>query len=107
MKTRSWLALALTGGVALAGAAGTASFASTPPTTPSSAAGSAPASAETVQLSLLDNSIKGGKNEASATWLEDEVIPAFEQDDDAVLDDLVSSVEYWRDALARRGVLAD
>jgi len=78
MKTRSWLALALTGGVALAGAAGTASFASTPPTTPSSAAGSAPASAETVQLSLLDNSIKGGKNEASATWLEDEVIPAFE-----------------------------
>ena len=78
MKTRSWLALALTGGVALAGAAGTASFASTPPTTPSSAAGSAPASAETVKLSLLDNSIKGGKNEASATWLEDEVIPAFE-----------------------------
>ena len=78
MKTRSWLALALTGGVALAGAAGTASFASTPPTTPSSVAGSAPASAETVQLSLLDNSIKGGKNEASATWLEDEVIPAFE-----------------------------
>ena len=78
MKTRSWLALALTGGVALAGAAGTASFASTPPTTPSSAAGSAPASAATVKLSLLDNSIKGGKNEASATWLEDEVIPAFE-----------------------------
>jgi multiple sugar transport system substrate-binding protein len=79
MKTRSWLALALSGGVALAGAAGTASFASTPPTTPSSAAGSAPASAATVKLSLLDNSIKGGKNEASATWLEDEVIPAFEE----------------------------
>jgi len=78
MKTRSWLALALTGGVALAGAAGTASFASTPPTTASSAGGSAPASAATVALSLLDNSIKGGKNEASATWLEDEVIPAFE-----------------------------
>ena len=31
-----------------------------------------------MKLSLLDNSIKGGKNEASATWLEDEVIPAFE-----------------------------
>ena len=72
MKTRSWLALALTGGVALAGAAGTASFASTP------LAGSAPASADTVKLSLLDNSIKGGKSEANATWLEDEVIPAFE-----------------------------
>lgn len=33
-----------------------------------------------------------------------EVIPAFEQDDDAVLDDLSASVDYWRDALARRGV---
>ena len=31
-----------------------------------------------MKLSLLDNSIKGGKSEASATWLEDEVIPAFE-----------------------------
>ncbi len=79
MKTRSWLTLAIIGGVSIAAAAGTASFASTPPTTPSSAAGSAPASAETVQLSLLDNSIKGGKSEANATWLEDEVIPAFEE----------------------------
>ncbi len=35
-----------------------------------------------------------------------EVIPAFEQDDDEVLKDLVVSVVYWREALARRGVLA-
>jgi D-erythrulose 1-phosphate 3-epimerase len=35
-----------------------------------------------------------------------EVIPAFEQDDDAVLDDLAASVGYWREALARRGVAA-
>jgi sugar phosphate isomerase/epimerase len=34
-----------------------------------------------------------------------EVIPAFEQDDDAVIDDLNASVDYWREALARRGVL--
>lgn len=35
-----------------------------------------------------------------------EVIPAFEQPDQAVVDDLVASVEYWREALDRRGVLA-
>ena len=34
-----------------------------------------------------------------------EVIPAFEQPDDDVLADLVASVEYWREALDRRGVL--
>jgi sugar phosphate isomerase/epimerase len=33
-----------------------------------------------------------------------EVIPPFEQDDGSVIDDLVASVDYWRDALARRGV---
>jgi D-erythrulose 1-phosphate 3-epimerase len=32
-----------------------------------------------------------------------EVIPSFEQDDDLVLADLVESVAYWRDALARHG----
>jgi sugar phosphate isomerase/epimerase len=36
-----------------------------------------------------------------------EVIPPFEQDDDAVLSDLAESVEYWREALSRHGVLAD
>lgn len=35
-----------------------------------------------------------------------EVIPAFEQPDGEVLDDLTASVDYWRDALDRRGVLA-
>ena len=30
-----------------------------------------------------------------------EVIPPFEQDDDQVLDDMVASARYWRDALAR------
>lgn len=34
-----------------------------------------------------------------------EVIPAFEQPDDEVLDDVAASVDYWRDALDRRGVL--
>jgi hypothetical protein len=35
-----------------------------------------------------------------------EVIPSFEQDDDEVLDDLAASVDYWGEALARRGVAA-
>jgi sugar phosphate isomerase/epimerase len=34
-----------------------------------------------------------------------EVIPPFEQDDATVLDDLRASVDYWRAALDRRGVL--
>ncbi len=33
-----------------------------------------------------------------------EVIPAFEQADDGVLDDLEASVDHWREAMARRGV---
>ncbi|MGD0019138.1 MAG: TIM barrel protein [Candidatus Limnocylindrales bacterium] len=36
-----------------------------------------------------------------------EIIPAFEQDDAAVLDDLAASVDYWLEALDRRRVLAD
>ena len=35
-----------------------------------------------------------------------EVIPPFEQPDDEVLDDLRASVDYWREAMDRRGVLA-
>ena len=31
-----------------------------------------------------------------------EIIPPFEQDDDQVLDDMVASARYWRDALSRR-----
>lgn len=33
-----------------------------------------------------------------------EVIPSFEQDDAGVLDDLAASVDYWREALVRRGL---
>jgi hypothetical protein len=33
-----------------------------------------------------------------------EVIPAFEQPDADVLDDLEASVDHWREALIRRGV---
>jgi sugar phosphate isomerase/epimerase len=35
-----------------------------------------------------------------------EIIPAFEQDDAGVLDDLAASVDYWLAALGRRNVLA-
>jgi hypothetical protein len=35
-----------------------------------------------------------------------EIIPPFEQDDEQVIEDLLESVDYWRDALARRGVAA-
>ncbi|MFI5258288.1 MAG: sugar phosphate isomerase/epimerase family protein [Candidatus Limnocylindrales bacterium] len=35
-----------------------------------------------------------------------EIIPAFEQEDAAVLDDLRASVDYWLEAMTRRGVLA-
>ena len=34
-----------------------------------------------------------------------EVIPPFEQEDDSVLDGLAGSVDYWSEALSRRGVL--
>lgn len=44
---------------------------------------------------------EGGVDEA-ALFLE--VIPAFEQDDDAVLDDLVASVDHWREAISRAGL---
>jgi sugar phosphate isomerase/epimerase len=35
-----------------------------------------------------------------------EIIPPFEQDDAAVLDELAASVDYWLEALGRRNVLA-
>lgn len=52
---------------------------------------------------VIDALGEGGVEE-SALLLE--VIPPFEQADDDVLDDLARSVEYWREALSRRGVLA-
>lgn len=71
MKTRSLLAIALAGGLAAAGTAGSGVFAQSP------------RSAEVVELSLLDNSIKGGKNERAAAWIEDDLIPAFEAEMEA------------------------
>jgi sugar phosphate isomerase/epimerase len=53
---------------------------------------------------VIDALAEGGVEESALIL---EIIPPFEQDDDAVLDDLVASVVYWRDALARNGVLAD
>jgi sugar phosphate isomerase/epimerase len=47
-----------------------------------------------------------GEGGTQGTALILEVIPSFEQDDAEVLADLRSSVDYWRDALERRGVLA-
>jgi sugar phosphate isomerase/epimerase len=52
---------------------------------------------------VIDALGKGGTSESALIL---EVIPPFEQDDDEVLADLYASVDYWRDALARRGVLA-
>jgi hypothetical protein len=49
-------------------------------------------------LAALD---QGGVDE---TALVVEVIPAFEQDDAGVLDDLAASVDYWREALVRCGL---
>ena len=57
--------------------------------------------ADLVARAVLDALEAGGVGE---TTLILEVIPAFEQDDAAVLDDLVASVEYWRAALGRRGL---
>ena len=47
---------------------------------------------------------EGGVQESALVL---EVIPPFEQDEAAVLSDLAASVEYWREALTRHGVLAD
>lgn len=38
---------------------------------------------DTVDLTILSNSIKGGKSEAEATWIEDTLIPAFEAEMEA------------------------
>jgi D-erythrulose 1-phosphate 3-epimerase len=53
---------------------------------------------------VIDALGEGGVEELALVL---EVIPAFEQDDDSVLDDLAASVDYWREALARRGVAAE
>ena len=71
MKRSSRFTVALAGGAVGLLAAGSAALATTP------------SSAEPVELSLLDNSIKGGKNERAAIWIEDELIPAFEAEMEA------------------------
>jgi D-erythrulose 1-phosphate 3-epimerase len=50
---------------------------------------------------VLDGLGEGGAEHAILIL---EVTPPFEQDDQAVLDDLRASVDYWREALARRGL---
>jgi D-erythrulose 1-phosphate 3-epimerase len=47
-----------------------------------------------------------GESGVDETALIIEIIPPFEQDDDAVLDDLETSIDYWREALLRHDVLA-
>lgn len=64
MTTRSLAGLAAIGGMAVAAVVAVGAPAG--------------ASAEPVEISLLTNAIRGGKNEASAIWLEDTVIPGFE-----------------------------
>ena len=53
---------------------------------------------------VIDALAAGGVEESALIL---EVIPPFEQDDDAVAADLEASVAYWREALDRKGVLAD
>ncbi len=50
---------------------------------------------------VLDALGEGGAEQATLIL---EVIPPFEEDDQAVLDDLRTSVDYWREALARQGL---
>lgn len=63
MKVRKYAALAAAGTMAATLAAGGLQ---------------AGASAEPVQLSILDNSIRDGKNSNNAVWIEDVLIPQFE-----------------------------
>jgi sugar phosphate isomerase/epimerase len=51
---------------------------------------------------VIDALGEGGVEESALVL---EVIPPFEQHDDAVLSDLAESVDYWREALSRREVL--
>ena len=53
---------------------------------------------------VIDALGEGGVDESALIL---EVIPPFEQDDEAVLSDLRASVDYWREALERRGVAGE
>jgi sugar phosphate isomerase/epimerase len=54
-----------------------------------------------IEAEAVIDALEGSGAQSVALVLE--VIPPFEQDDDEVLADLVASVDYWREALARRG----
>ena len=41
--------------------------------------GATPADGEAVNISILENAVRGGKNAATAEWLFEDVIPAFEE----------------------------
>jgi len=50
---------------------------------------------------VIDALGEGGVEELALVL---EIIPAYEQEDGSVVDDLQASVDYWAEALARRGV---
>ena len=69
MKTRSWLAVAVAGGVAAVGVAG------------SGVSARSPQSADVVELSLLDNSInRAARTKPPRRGSRDVAIPAFEEE---------------------------
>lgn len=77
MRSRSTFTMMFGAGLALATVAGSGALAVSP------------ASADPVQLTIVSNSIKGGKNDREATWIEDSLIPAFE----AAMDEAGTPVE--------------
>jgi sugar phosphate isomerase/epimerase len=52
---------------------------------------------------VIDALSEGGVDEGTLML---KIMPPFEEDDDDVIADITESVEYWREALERRGVLA-
>jgi multiple sugar transport system substrate-binding protein len=71
MKTRSWLKVAVAAGLTGALVAGSGVLATTP------------SDAEPVELTIIANAIRGGKNDREATWIEDTLIPDFEAEMEA------------------------
>jgi hypothetical protein len=55
-----------------------------------------------IDASRVLDALAGGGAQETALILE--IIPPFEQEDEAVLDDLAASVDYWRAAIARAGL---
>jgi multiple sugar transport system substrate-binding protein len=88
MKRRSWFAAALAVVLVIAScggddddsddAADTTGGGATAPSDTTTAATDGAEPAEAVDLVVVSNAIRGGKNDAEATWIEDYVIPEFE-----------------------------